>query len=133
MPVMVVGADTPTGERITQRLLHPPREVRVFVTDSDVAQIWRDRGAKVALGDVSDDTHLTAACHHAFSMVLIEEATRDGREYSFASDPGQVMAGWARAAEQAEVSRVIWVTSSTPPPVQGREVAVVDESSPDLA
>lgn len=133
MPVMVVGADTTQGGEITQRLLDPDREVRVFVTDPEVAEEWRRSGAKVALGDVSDDSHVAAACLNCFSVVLVAHAARDQRLRSFADSDDAVFRGWARAVSTAGVQRVIWVLESEPPEVTGPEVAVVDPGMPDIA
>lgn len=132
MPVMVIGADTGPGRLITQRLLNPRREVRVFVTDPDVAEEWRRGGAKVALGDVSDDSHVASACLNCFSVVLVGHAARDGRLRSFADSDEAVFKGWARAVTTAGVRRVIWVLESEPPEVKGPEVAIVDPGTPDV-
>lgn len=129
---MIVGADTRTGRAITEMFLHPEREIRVFVSDPDVATEYRRVGAKVAIGDVSDDTHLTGACVNCFSVVLVGEAASDDRERAFAASPGKVMEAWARAVGNAGVNRVIWVTDDDPPPVEVDEVAVVDLGQPDL-
>lgn len=132
MPVMVVGADTPLGGDLMARLLHPEREVRAFVTDPAAAAELRRRGVKVALGDVSDESHVTAACHDCFSVVLVAAAAGDGRERAFAPDPDSVLQGWARATGAASVRRVIWVVAGTPPPAPVPEVAVVDPAAADV-
>lgn len=133
MPVMVVGADTEPGQRIIHRFLDNEREVRAFVSDPDVADELRRRGAKVALGDVSDDSHLAGACLNCFSVVLVGDAATDGRERSFASRPDGVLAAWARAVESAAVTRVIWVGDVDTPEVAIAEVASVRPDEPDLA
>lgn len=134
MPVMVVGADSDIGRRIIDRFLDPRREVRAFVTDPGVAEDLKRAGAKVALGDVSDDSHLAGACLNCFSAILVADAASDSRLRSFASDRAAVLDSWAKAVASAGIQRVIWVTESgeaTPPcPVQ--EVTVVDRSDPDL-
>lgn len=117
---------------ITERLLDPEREVRVFVTDPDVAEEWRRSGAKVALGDVSDDSHVAAACLNCFSVVLVADAARDERLRSFADGDAAVFGAWARGVSSAGVQRVIWVLESEPPEVTGAEVAVVDPGTPDI-
>lgn len=132
MPVIVVGADTETGMAIVERLNRPGREVRAFVTDPDAANRLRGRGVKVALGDVSDDSHVHAAMTGCFSAVLIGEAAGDGRGRSFATTTDQVLSGWAGAAVGGGVRRVIWVHSGVVPEVVGREVAQVEPHLPDL-
>lgn len=130
MPVIVVGADTATGSAIVDALLEPGREVRVFVSDEAQGITMKQKGAKVALGDVSDDSHIESAAKRCFSAILITEAARDSRERSFARSEEQVLTGWASAV--AEVKRVIWVTDGEPPPVKPKEVAVVRLSETDL-
>lgn len=134
MPVIVVGADTDTGRKIVERFLDPEREVRAFVTDSAAADRLRNEGAKVALGDVSDDSHLAGACLNCFSVVLVGDAAWDGRECHFAPTPEKVMEAWANAVRSASVQRVIWVIpDAEPPPTLVDEVAVVDPATPDVA
>jgi len=133
MPVIVVGADTRAGSLIVERLADPQREVRAFVTDPTVGQRLKERGIKVAIGDVSDDSHVEAASTRCFSAVLIAEAARDGRERSFADTPATVLEGWASAVANSGVRRVIWVTEGAHPETRAPEVAVVDPAHPDLA
>lgn len=130
MPVIVVGADTPHGQEIVDSLLDPRREVRVFVSDSEIGAEMKSRGAKVALGDLSDESHVEAASARCFTAVLIAEAACDGRELSFAKSTSQVLRGWANAV--AGVQRVIWVHDGEIPPVKAPEVAVVRPDEEDL-
>ena len=132
MPVIVVGADTYSGRAILDSLYEPEREIRAFVSDVDVARELKARGFKVALGDVSDDTHVEAAATACFSAVLIEEAANDDRERSFAAEPTDVLEGWARAVSASKVTRVIWVGSEAPA-TDVQETAAVSASDPDLA
>jgi len=136
MPVIVVGADTRLGGAILDRLRSRQGEVRAFVSDPAVAERLRsDGGVKVALGDVSDGSHLGGAATGCFSAVLVTEAATDSRKRSFASKPDDVWTQWAGAVRDAEVSRVIWV-GDIGPDVAGAEVAAVptdDRSPTDIA
>lgn len=133
MPLIVVGADTDAGEAILDKFDDPQREVRVFVTDEARAAALRERGFKVAMGDVSDESHVEAAATRCFTAVLIAEAANDSRERSFADDCDAVLAGWARAVANSEVKRVIWVKSGDHPDTDAPEVVSVDPSDPRLA
>lgn len=133
MPLIVVGADTDAGAEILDEIGSPDREVRVFVTDESQGQKLKGRGYKVAIGDVSDDSHVGAAALRCFTAVLIAEAADDSRERSFARSPGDVMEGWAEAVANAGVARVIWVAASQPPETDVDEVTSVDPRQPDLA
>ena len=133
MPVIVVGADTEAGRLIIDRLNQPEREIRAFVTNEATAIELKEEGVKVALGDVSDESHVEGAALRCFSAVLVGEAAVDDRERSFAANSHDVMSGWARAVARSKVKRVIWVTSDDPPEAAITEVATVDPADPDLA
>lgn len=123
---MVVGADTQIGRHIINGLLEPDREVRAFVSDATVAADLKKLGVKTALGDVSDESHVGAACTNVFTAILVGEAARDGRERSFAENPSQVTNAWARAVSEARVKRVLWVGVDDPPATGAPEAASVD-------
>ena len=132
MPVIIVGADTDIGTRIVDAMVEPEREVRAFVSDPLTAERLRVAGVKVALGDVSDPSHIGGACTHCFSVVLVTEAASDGRERAFAASAEVVFAGWAEAVRDAAVTRVIWVTDrSDVPVIEGVETAVVHPGADD--
>ena len=132
MPVIVVGADTQEGRALVEGLLAPGREVRAFVSDIGAAAELKQAGVKVAVGDVSDDSHVQGAALNCFTAVLVTEAARDQRERSFASAEDQVLRGWAMAAETSGVTRVIWVHDGEVPPVAAKEVRTVSPSHPSL-
>ena len=133
MPVIVVGADTAAGRNVVEALLEPDREVRAFVSDATVAAQLRAQGVKVAIGDVSDDTHVEVASTNCFSAVLMTSAASDDRERAFATSPEKVLEGWARAVAAVGVTRVIWVGSGELPHVKTPESTAVDPNDPDLA
>ena len=101
MPVIVVGADTEPGRVVLQALLEPGREVRAFVSDEKVAEQLRALGVKVALGDVSDDSHLEGAATNCFSAVLITQASSDGRERSFATSSVERIGGMGQSSRSS--------------------------------
>ena len=123
MPVMVVGADHPLGEVIARKLAAPDREVRAFISSVDSHGPLRSLGIKVAIGDLSDESHVEAAATSCFTVVFVEPALGDGRDLAFAA-PEAAAQGWAKAAAGAGVKRVIWVGSGAPP-VKGPEMAAV--------
>jgi putative NADH-flavin reductase len=135
MPVIVVGADTVIGQAIIGEVLAPDREVRAFVSEPAQAGRLKEQGVKVALGDVSDTSHVMGACLRCHTAVLVCEAARDGRELSFAADPPQVFNGWAQAVAEAGVRRVIWIADHPVPKAAVPEHTKVDQTLPpaDLA
>ena len=126
MPVMVVGADTPVGEAIIREVIDPDREVRAFVSDPSVGVRLKEAGVKVAMGDVSDASHVSAACLRCHTVVLVCDAASDGREISFAADAGELLGQWAQAVSEAGAKRVIWVANHPVPEAQIPEQATVD-------
>ena len=107
--MIVIGADTPVGDAIVQVVSQSAAEVRAFISFDR----WRDDlkmlKVRVALGDVSDFSHVEAACSNCFCAVLVVEAAVDGRERAFADDRWDVLEGWAEAIRNAGVRRAIWV------------------------
>jgi hypothetical protein len=130
MPIIVIGADTPEGDAILAAIAAPDREIRAFVSDPDIAAAMRSGGIKVALGDVSDDSHVEGASLGCFTAVMVEGAATDDRERSFASGREGVLDGWARAARASRVNRVIWVGGGPFPTIEGCEVAEVSPADP---
>lgn len=126
MPVIIVGADTPPGTAILEGLAEPNRELRVFVSDEQIATSMKAQGFKVALGDVSDESHIEAAATSCFTAVLIGQAATDDRERAFIDQPEEILKAWSRASTSSGVTRVIWVTNEEPPKTETKEVATVD-------
>lgn len=109
MPVIVIGADTVIGRAAVDALLPGAAELRAFVSDPDEIDGLKARGVKVAVGDVSDGSHVGGAATRAFCAVLVPAAATDRRERSFASTPEGVVAAWADGLRDAGIRRVIWV------------------------
>lgn len=126
MPVMIIGADTPLGEAILSGMTDRSGEVRAFVSDPEFGERYKTAGVKVATGDVSDASHVEAACTNVHTAVLVTEAARDGRERSFADTPDAVVSAWADAVGSAQVKRVVWVDPGEPPATSITEEAIVD-------
>lgn len=133
MPIIVIGADTPEGDAILAAIAAPGREIRAFVSDPEIAATLRSGGIKVALGDVSDDSHIEGASLGCFTAVMVEGAATDDRERSFASGKEGVLDGWARAALASHVNRVIWVGSGPFPAIESCEVAEVSPAAESWA
>ena len=114
MPVIVIGADTAVGEAAVRMIAPAAAEVRAFISDEERASTLKAQGVKVAIGDVSDFSHIEAAALNCFCAVLVAEAAIDGRERSFAADGPGVWAGWATAIRNAGLHRAIWVSGQGP-------------------
>ena len=66
MPVIVVGADTDLGRAIVPALRPASGEIRLFASDAEAVAGYRSF-AKVAVGDVSDGTHVGGAAFGRFA------------------------------------------------------------------
>jgi nucleoside-diphosphate-sugar epimerase len=133
MPAIVIGADTALGGSIAEALLAGGGEVRAFVTRPAAAEPLKAGGAKVAVGDVSDASHIAGAATGCFAAVAIMEAAVDDRERAFAADVDEVLRRWAEALLEAGVRRAIWVAHpGCDPPVAGtpEETVVATEDRP---
>jgi hypothetical protein len=137
MPVIVIGADTAIGAAIVAALRPASGEIRVFVTDPYAGDGYRN-ATKVAVGDLSDGTHVGGAAMGAFCAIAIMEAASDARERHFAADPPAVLAQWADGLSEADVSRVIAVgraaDSPEPNPLERvtQQYRFVDTSDRDV-
>ena len=109
MPVMVVGADTELGRVVAAALTARDGEVRAFVTDPSSADPLRALGIKVAVGDVSDASHIEGAAHDVFSAVLLSEAASDDRERSFAASFVEVVCACKQGVIVAGAKRILWI------------------------
>ena len=129
MPVLVVGADTPVGAIVVKALSNREGELRCFVTDPDIAAGLTSSSTKVALGDVSDGSHVGGAGLNCFSMVFMCAAATDMRERAFCTTPAQVFEQWQEAITMAGPRRVIWVedaeTAGSGSRIVADEIAVV--------
>lgn len=109
MPVIVIGADTPLGRATMDELLPRSSEVRAFVTSPEAANTLRSQGVKVALGDISDGSHVGGAALNAYCAVLIAEAAYDDRDRAFADTPQAVIRTWVDGLNDAAITRAIFV------------------------
>lgn len=108
MPVLVVGADTELGHAIVPALQPASGEIRLFASDPEAVAGYRDF-AKVAVGDVSDGTHVGGAAIGAFCAIVITAAARDERERHFVHSTDELFQQWADGLADAGISRVIVV------------------------
>jgi nucleoside-diphosphate-sugar epimerase len=108
MPVIVIGADTQIGHAIVPALRPASGELRLFASDPDAVAAYRPF-AKVAVGDISDGSHVGAAAIGAFCAIVIAAAAHDDRERYFAAGPDELFAQWADGLADAGVTRIIVV------------------------
>ncbi len=123
--MIVIGADTSLGDAIVPALAPESGELRVFISDPDRVASFRTR-AKVAVGDLSDGTHVGGASIGAFCAVVLASSAHDTRERTFAATPEAVFAQWADGLSDAGVRRVIVVGTAAEVP-ERNPLAVADD------
>ena len=137
MPVIVIGADTAIGRAVVVALSGSAAELRAFVSNVDDAVSLKASGVKVAIGDVSDDSHVSGAAYRTFCAILVSEAAVDARQRSFASDSQAVVSAWGRALDQAGTTRAIWIGAEDldPTPIRDavEQFAIVDPTGRSLS
>ena len=137
MPVLVIGADTDLGHAIVPALQPASGEIRLFASEPDPVAAYRSF-AKVAVGDISDGSHVGGAAIGAFCAIVIAAAAHDERERHFAEDAGELFAQWADGLADAGIGRVIVVGTrqELPQPVHldriGAEYVFVDVAGREL-
>ena len=138
MPVLVIGADTDLGHAIVPALHPASGEIRLFASEPDPVAAYRSF-AKVAVGDISDGTHIGGAAIGAFCAIVIAAAAYDDRERHFAADADALFAQWSDGLADAGIGRVIVVGAAEelPHPVHldgiGAEYVFIDTTGRDLA
>ena len=78
----------------------------------------------MAVGDLSDGSHIGAAADRSFTAVLVVAAATDGRPLAFSIDASGVLKTWTTALREARVQRAIWVGDPAP--------HLIEESAPEV-
>lgn len=108
-PYVVFGVSGRTGAAAADALLHAGQPVRVVVRDAAKGKPWAERGAEVAVADVTDVGSMTEALRRARGAYVVspQHYTRD--DLFVLAD--RVATTIARAARAADVPRLIALSS----------------------
>lgn len=126
MPVIIIGADSAIGHALIPALRPDASELRLFASDAAAVAEYRDF-AKVAIGDISDGTHIGGAAIGAFCAVVIATAAHDERDRYFAPTTGALFAQWADGLADAGVQRVIVIGTGNEIPDPDPLRTIVDD------
>jgi len=97
MPVICINPTTETEAQIVNKLSLQNQDLRLFVSNkTDEKYIEKLKGKK-AIGDISDDTHISTACRGAFCGVFFEKNEKDT---------------FIEAIKESGLKRVIWVSEN---------------------
>ena len=97
MPVICINPTNETEAQIVNELSLQNQDLRLFVSNKiDEKYIEKLKGKK-AIGDISDDTHISTACRGAFCGVFFENNETDT---------------FIEAIKESGLKRVIWVSEN---------------------
>ena len=97
MPVICINPTNETEAQIVNELSLQNQDLRLFVSNKiDEKYIEKLKGKK-AIGDISDDTHISTACRGAFCGIFFENNEKDI---------------FIEAIKESGLKRVIWVSEN---------------------
>ncbi len=97
MPVICINPTNETEAQIINKLSLQNQDLRLFVSNKiDEKYIEKLKGKK-AIGDISDDTHISTACRGAFCGIFFENNEKDI---------------FIEAIKESGLKRVIWVSEN---------------------
>ena len=106
---VISGASGNTGAAAAKALLAQGHAVRVIVRDAKKGEEWRQRGAEVALAELSDTAALTAALRGADGVYAMLPPNHHVDDLLAAQAP--LIASWATAIKAAKPKHVVMLSS----------------------
>jgi uncharacterized protein YbjT (DUF2867 family) len=106
---VVTGATGRTGSVVASTLLEQNKKVRVVVRDAQKGEVWKRRGAEVAVADLNDEAALARAFAGADAAYLLVAPNYTSNQV-FADQKKEVDA-LAGAVRQAGVKHVVLLSS----------------------
>ena len=97
MPVICINPTNETESQIVHKLSLQNQDLRLFVSNKIDQKYIEKLNGKKAIGDISDDTHISTACRGAFCGVFFENNETDI---------------FIEAIKESGLKRVIWVSEN---------------------
>jgi len=97
MPVICINPTTETEAQIVNKLSLQNQDLRLFISNKIDEKYIEKLNGKKAIGDLSDDTHISTACRGAFCGVFFEN---------------NETAIFIEAIKESGLKRVIWVSEN---------------------
>ena len=99
MPVICINPTNEIEAEIINKLSLQNQDLRLFVSNKNEENYINKLKGKKAVGDVTDDTHISTACRGAFCGVFFENNERDI---------------FINAINESGLKRIIWVSENKP-------------------
>ena len=106
---VISGASGNTGRAAATALLAAGKEVRVIVRDAKKGEAWKERGAEVAIADVSDLPALTAALRGADGVYVMLPPNHHVDD--LAAEQARLAASWTAALAAARPKHIVLLSS----------------------
>ena len=97
MPVICINPTNEIEAEIINKLSLQNQDMRLFVSNKNEENYINKLKGKKAVGDVTDDTHISTACRGAFCGVFFENNERDI---------------FINAINESGLKRIIWVSEN---------------------
>lgn len=97
MPVICINPTSETESQIVNKLSLQNQDLRLFISNKINEKYIEKLNGKKAIGDISDDTHISTACRGAFCGVFFENNETDI---------------FIEAIKESGLKRVIWVSEN---------------------
>lgn len=109
LPYVVFGVTGRTGAAAADALLRSGHPVRVVVRDMAKGRPWAERGAQVAVADLTDLASMTTALSHARGAYVVSPQQYNREDLFELADA--IASTTARAAVAADVPRLVALSS----------------------
>ncbi len=97
MPVICINPTSETESQIVNKLSLQNQDLRLFISNKINEKYIEKLKGKKAIGDISDDTHISTACRGAFCGIFFENNEKDI---------------CIEAIKESGLKRVIWVSEN---------------------
>lgn len=106
---VISGVTGNTGSIAAQALLDAGKDVRVIVRSEEKGQVWKDKGAEVAIADLTDVDSITKALAGAEAAYLM--LPPDLSDENFLNTRAEMADNLLKAAEDSKIARVVLLSS----------------------
>lgn len=106
---VISGASGNTGTVVASTLLAQGKPVRVIVRDAKKGEVWKQRGAEVAIAELNDTAALTAALRGADGVYLLLPPNHHAED--LLAEQAKIVASWAAALTAARPKHVVVLSS----------------------